>query len=387
MTNNFLRVNRHRFATVLVAFAFCAILSSCAGSAAPGQAVLPDAYYANLYQYDNGQTFLGRGLNLGNFFDAPPSRSYPMGEGEWNGGFALVEADLDNIKAMGFKSLRVPVRWADHIAPTAPYQIDPIFLARVKEVVDWSLARGFVVVLNVHHYVSMMNDGPAALPGHRARLSAIWDQLCDAFPTEDYPADALVFELLNEPNGTVGYASWNSIIAELAELIWVDHAGSQAGRKIMVGTANWGGVSELKKLELPSACTPSNTIVTVHYYEPYHFTHQGAEWAPGSTAWIGTRWRGTEADKASLLDLLDSVVAWNLAHGFEIYVGEFGAYSRYVRPEDQKAWTAFVAREAEHRGMSWAYWEYLSGLGAYDPVAKRWRAHIIDALIPVEDRP
>jgi endoglucanase len=59
-----------------------------------------------------------------------------------------------------------------------------------------------------------------------------------------------------------------------------------------------------------------------------------------------------------LLDLLDSVVAWNLAHGFEIYVGEFGAYSRYVRQEDQKAWTAFVAREAERRGMSWAYWEY-----------------------------
>jgi endoglucanase len=157
----------------------------------------------------------------------------------------------------------------------------------------------------------------------------------------------------------------------------------------MVGTANWGGVPGLQNLVLPAACTAVNTIVTIHYYEPFQFTHQGAEWVSGSTAWIGTAWTGSAADQQPLLSLLDSVVSWNSApgRGFELYMGEFGAYTKYVNPDYQKAWTAFIAREAEHRTMSWAYWEYCSGFGAYDPSAGAWRPQLIDALIPASERP
>jgi endoglucanase len=43
------------------------------------------------------------------------------------------------------------------------------------------------------------------------------------------------------------------------------------------------------------------------------------------------------------------------------------------------AWTAFVAREAEKRGFSWAYWEFDSGFGAY--TGGRWN-ELHHALIP-----
>jgi endoglucanase len=136
--------------------------------------------------------------------------------------FALVEADLDNIKAMGFKSLRVPVRWADHIAPTAPYQIDPIFLARVKEVVDWSSRGASSSSFNVHHYVSMMNDGPAALPGHRARHLQRFG-ISSATPFDRGLSRGRVgIRAAQRAERTVGTPSWNSIIAELAISIWVD---------------------------------------------------------------------------------------------------------------------------------------------------------------------
>uniref|UniRef100_A0A7C3EBH1 Cellulase n=1 Tax=Gracilinema caldarium TaxID=215591 RepID=A0A7C3EBH1_9SPIR len=82
--------------------------------------------------------------------------------------------------------------------------------------------------------------------------------------------------------------------------------------------------------------------------------------------------------------LIDGIVAWNRgAHrNFELFLGEFGSYGKYARPIDRKAWTSFVVQEAEKRGMSWAYWEYSQGFGAWDPDAGRWRDEITSALIP-----
>jgi endoglucanase len=44
-------------------------------------------------------------------------------------------------------------------------------------------------------------------------------------------------------------------------------------------------------------------------------------------------------------------------------------------------WTRFMAREAEQRGFTWAYWEFCSGFGAYDPKEDEWRPALKAALI------
>lgn len=46
--------------------------------------------------------------------------------------------------------------------------------------------------------------------------------------------------------------------------------------------------------------------------------------------------------------------------------------------------TAFVARTAEERGISWAYWEFGSGFGAFDLARAGWNEALIQALIPAE---
>jgi endoglucanase len=367
---------------LLATLALTAPFLGCGGGGgASSDVVLDGSYYTDKYGYDNADTFLGRGINMGNYLEATPD------EGAWSGGRVIQQGDFARIAAAGFKTVRIPVRWSDHAAAGSPYTIDPDFLARVQEVVGWALDEGLLVVLNTHHYNEMMSDPASALGGHEQRLHGIWDQLCDAFDATDYPVDRVVFELLNEPNGTVGYSQWNDIVADLTTLIWTTKG--QADRKIMIGTANWGGPTGLANLALPAAANPANTIITVHYYEPFHFTHQGADWVDGSSAWIGTPWRGTEADQAPLLELLDGVTTWNADpdRQFEIFMGEFGAYGAYAEPEYRKAWTAFIAREAEHREMSWAYWEFDQGFGAYDEAATAWRPELLDALVPAEDRP
>jgi endoglucanase len=45
-------------------------------------------------------------------------------------------------------------------------------------------------------------------------------------------------------------------------------------------------------------------------------------------------------------------------------------------------WTEAVVRDAEARNISWAYWEFGSGFGIYDPRAKIFRDALVKALLP-----
>lgn len=366
--------------STLAALLLSSLMVGCGGGGSSTDVVLDASYYTNKYGYADTDSFLGRGINMGNYFESPEY------EGSWTGR-TLERADFELVAAAGFKSVRIPIRWSDHAATSAPYTIDPDFLARVKVVVGWALDEGLNVVVNTHHYNELFAATPATLEGHQQRLHGIWSQLSDAFDTTNYPVDRVVFELLNEPNGAVTYGEWNDMVADLTTLVWTTK--NQVGRKIMIGTANWGGPTGIANLTLPTACTRDNTIITIHWYEPFHFTHQGAEWAAGSDAWIGTVWRGTTEDQQPLLSLYDSVTAWNsqAGRGFEIFVGEFGAYAKYAGADYRKAWTAFIAREAEARGMSWAYWEFDQGFGAYDRQAEAWRQELIEALLPADAPP
>ena len=70
-------------------------------------------------------------------------------------------------------------------------------------------------------------------------------------------------------------------------------------RVVLIGTAEYGGLGGLSKLQLPN---DENIIVTVHYYNPFSFTHQGAEWSEGSDAWLGTEWTDTETERQIVQD-------------------------------------------------------------------------------------
>ncbi len=175
---------------------------SCRNAPGLKDVVLDPAYYGDLYDYGPGDSFLGRGINMGNYLEAEKSADYPLGEGSWSDGQKIKAQDFAAIKAAGFSSVRIPVRWSDHASREGPdYAIDPAFMSRVREVLAWARAQDLIVILNCHHYseISSSTD-PLPLAWHTTRLKAIWTQICSAFPITEYPRDVLVFELLNEPS-------------------------------------------------------------------------------------------------------------------------------------------------------------------------------------------
>ncbi len=307
-------------------------------------------------------TKLGRGINLGNIFEAPE-------EGAW--GLFMEEEFFRLIKEAGFESVRIPVRWSAHTTDSAPYTIDPEFLERVEWAVDKSLDQDLMVIFNIHHYEEIF-DNPA---GERAKFLSIWEQLSDHF--KDKPGE-VIFEILNEPHGNLTAELWNIMLPEALDIIR-EH---NPNRTVMIGAAEWGGIPGLLKLEIPD---DDNLIVTVHYYEPFQFTHQGAEWVQGQDAdeWLGTTWDGTPAEVAAISDHFQQIVNWGEQRNVPINIGEFGAYSRADSPSRAR-WTAEIVRFARDHNMSFHYWEFASGFGIYNSNTGEWNFELRNALINTE---
>ena len=98
-------------------------------------------------------------------------------------------------------------------------------------------------------------------------------------------------------------------------------------RLVVVGPVGWNNINELAKLQLPE--DDRRLVVTVHYYEPFHFTHQGAEWAgPEAAKWLGTKWTDTPQERQAVARDFDKAIRWAVKHKRPIYLGEFGAYSK-----------------------------------------------------------
>jgi endoglucanase len=300
---------------------------------------------------------LGRGMNLGNALEAP-------NEGDW--GLTLEAGFFKLIKEAGFQTVRVPVKWSAHASATAPYTIEPKFFARIDWALDQAAANGLNVVLNVHHY-SEMDDDPAT---HLPRLIRIWEQVAGRY--QGRPA-SVVFEMLNEPHGKLIEQKWNDTIPAVLKAI----RATNPTRPVIVGPAFWNAIWALTKLTLPD---DPNLILTIHYYDPLEFTHQGAPWGdPKIRAISGRKWSGTDAELKELRDRFDQAAAWAKKNNRPVFLGEFGAFEK-ADIDSRARWTAAIVREAEARGFSWAYWEFAAGFGAYDRSTKTWRAPLLKAL-------
>jgi endoglucanase len=214
---------------------------------------------------------LGRGVNFGNALEAPS-------EGEW--GMRLEPDFFELVKDAGFDTIRLPVSWTHHASKEAPYTIDPEFMKRVRWAVNHAVARGLTIIVNVHHY-DELNKDPSA---EEARYLAIWQQIAEEFKDQ---SDIVYFELLNEPHDafSTNATLWNELLVKALNVV----RQSNPERAVIVGPANWNSIAGLDQLELPD---DPNLIVTVHFYDPFEFTHQGAEWVNPSPP-VGKTWTGS----------------------------------------------------------------------------------------------
>lgn len=434
---------------------------------------------------------LKRGVNFGNMLEAPS-------EGAW--GLTVKSEFFEQAAQAGFDHVRLPVSWTHHTSKESPFTIEPAFIERV----DWCLAEaervGLNLILNVHHYEELNRDPM----GERARALAIWKQISVRYKD---CGEWLFFEILNEPHVTFNDRPelWNQFMRDALAVIRENHPR----RPVLVGPVRWNSIDALQSTDFDPPADP-HLIAAVHYYEPFHFTHQGANWVdpspPLGRSWDGNRlnfhskwqnwsweiqsdsvsvedqqgmqitpqkgWAGLklhhspgidnarrlrvkiaggkrlkvavfsgEKEKSEIVDFenapmefkleinegfgpvtdvliqcdteevyppfllkqlelehemgvvhilqsetdeieaaMSSAVAWAAERKMGLHLGEFGAYYR-ADLNSRSKWTRTVRELAEKNGIGWAYWEFASGFGVFDPEAGQFRKPLLDALL------
>lgn len=246
------------------------------------------------------------GWNLGNALDA-------LG-GETNWGNPLTtQAMIDAVAKAGFKSLRVPVSWDEHVSG-AGYAISAARLARVEEVVNYGLRNGMYVIINVHHTSSSWESPTYANEAAaKERLSRYWQQIGAHFKAYD---EHLIFEVMNEPRygddwwGTPEYLAVINRLNAAALATIRASGGNNASRLVMLPTYAAAPYDyQVNAFSLPA---DPMVAVSVHAYLPYDFALNQA----GTSSFT---------DTATLDSLFSRLQARFVARGVPVVLGEWAS--------------------------------------------------------------
>jgi endoglucanase len=298
-----------------------------------------------------------RGVNLGNALEAP-------NEGDW--GYRIELPHLDAIRDAGFDGVRLPVRFDAHAGSTPPYAFGGNFRRRIDEIVEHALGLGLMVQLDMHHYERLISEPQR----QRERFLGMWSGIAHHF--RDAPA-GLILEPFNEPNGP----NWSNpaLMALQRDVVEVIRDRDGPERLIVLGPGNWQNINALRDWRPPEG---ANIAVSVHYYEPHAFTHQGAEWLGADAPVFGRDW-GTGEDRAQVGEHIARAVGWGAERGYAIQLGEFGV-NRALPAQQRATWTRAVREACEASGMGWCVWDFAGAFSVWDREAGAFIPLMRDAL-------
>jgi endoglucanase len=299
---------------------------------------------------------LGRGVNIIGYDKA-------LWQDHTKGRFK--ESYFKMIKDAGFSSVRINLHPFSHM--NDQYQIDQAWLETLDWAVKNALEADLMLILDMHEYNAMADDPESK----KEMFLSVWRQLA---PRYKETPDKVIFEILNEPNQKLTVDMWNNFLLEAMKII----RETNPTRTLIIGPGNWNGIESLPTLKLPE--DDRNIIVTVHFYHPMRFTHQGAPWAAEFKDKTGETWTGTPGETEEVESKLKVAADWSLKNNRPIFLGEFGAYDKGAM-DSRARYTAFVARTAEKLGFSWAYWQFDSDFIVYDIEKEAWVEPILDALM------
>ena len=301
---------------------------------------------------------LGKCVNVSNMLEAPR-------EGDW--GRAIAADDFTQIAAQGFATVRLPVRFSNHAATTAPYAIEPAFMDRVEQVVDSARAAGLRVILDLHHYEDPQGNVFTDPAGQAARFAALWKQIGERFRTKDAN---VWFELLNEPHGTLTHANLRAVLDPALREVRL----TNPTRPVVIGGESWSGINSLATLPLPD---DAYLVATFHYYDPFAFTHQGAPWITPVMPTGVLFPSGTDAaDLAANVQKARDFIART---GRPLFLGEFGAYEG-IPLAQRVTYYATVHDAFAAAGVDSCAWAYTNTMPLRDPASGAWITQLLDAI-------
>ena len=295
------------------------------------------------------------GWNLGNTMEGGSSDSNLYtnevglkGETAWQGTLTSQKL-IDYIRSLGFRSIRIPCDWmSGHIVNAETYEIDPAWMDRVQEIVDYCISDGIYVILNDHHDGGWVQDkrnfkgvSESDVELNCKRMKAIWSQIAGRF--RDYD-EHLLFAGLNEPDIS-GDQKEELVLEQTAILVRYEKAfieavratgGNNANRILVVQAPSTSVDLAAKYFDIDQFHEKGRLMLEVHYYSPYQFClmEKDESWGKVFYYWgkdnhkPGSENNSSWGEEDYMADQLTSIRKF-YDNGYPVVLGEYGAQHRF----------------------------------------------------------
>ena len=300
---------------------------------------------------------LGPGWNLGNTLEAWARPEPDNTETCW-GNPITSKALIDYLKDCGFKTIRIPITWFQHLDEEG--QIEAEWLQRVAEVINYVLDNDMYAIINIQHDDQ---DWLITDKEHEEmvceKISNLWAQIADYFKDYDH---RLIFETMNEPR-TVG-AQWEwggddegrRIVNELNALALSairNSGGKNTDRFVFITDYAASDLPEnYEALEVPD---DEHIIVALHYYPGT--AHQSEFYDCEKSLGIKAR--------IDIYSKMRSFYSRFAKKGIGVCISEFGWTDReHIDNLSQKA--SYLVKTAKHFGFCSFVWDNGESFGLID---------------------
>lgn len=296
-------------------------------------------------------TAMGMGWNLGNTLDAPE------GETAWGQPVTTPEM-VAKIKELGFNTIRIPVSWGKHTSGENN-TIDPEWMARVREIVDYAMDSDLIVIMNSHHDNDYYNPRKNNADDAVKYISDIWTQIATEF--KDYD-QTLIFEAMNEPRLDGSRYEWGldmSVkecqtavdIINKCNQAFVDAVRSSGGNnadRYLLSSVYCGATYSaiIDEYLVPTDTATNKIMIAVHAYTPYNL----AMGTDNKYVNFGS------SEKGSIDHFMKQLHEKYVSNGIHVVIDEMGIINK-GNPDARYEWAKYYVSKAKELGMACVVWD------------------------------
>jgi endoglucanase len=184
----------------------------------------------------------------------------------------ITKADLENIAAMGFDHIRLPVDEEQLWDSTGNKETEAFEL--LHNAIQWAIAAKLRTIVDLHiirahHFIADSNP-LWTNPAEQEKLVNLWLQLSKELG--QYPNNLVAYEILNEAVAD-DPEDWNKVLNKVI----FELRKKEPSRVIVIGSNRWQIPSTFPDLKVPQ--NDPNLILSFHFYTPMALTHHLASWS------------------------------------------------------------------------------------------------------------
>ncbi|MGY5355909.1 glycoside hydrolase family 5 protein [Wenyingzhuangia sp. IMCC45467] len=278
--------------------------------------------------------------------------------------------DIDDLYNQGITDIRLPVSFESQFE----LQSKKRFLRELVKIIKHVKKKNMTLIICYFDYKMDKNTNFTNID----TLKENWKYIANKL--KKY-SNYIAYEIVNEPN--LYPLQWDFVVHEIINEI----RKKDSKTKILIGATNYNSIYELSRT-IPY---PYNNIVYIfHFYEPFIFTHQGANWVGDQVQTtnipypydsinmpnINLKTIGTPgeinykdykhmANKTALSHKINIVVAWAKQHNVQLWCTEFGTIGS-IPVNDRCNYFKDVISIFKEHNIKCYLWEYKGNFGIHN---------------------